>query len=225
MQKVRIGWIGAAVALLMALSVIAFAQGEPGQGGGRRFGRQGGRGMMLAQIPVAALDAELKLNADQKTKIAAIHDRFEADTKDLRPQPGTQPEPANFQKLREMSQQASQEIQAVLTEPQKAKLPAVTRNLMMLRTVGIPIQVYGDLKLTEAQKQQIQTIAREMQEKRRGLSADERREKGRELRQEAQSKVSALLTASQKTTIANYEKAHPRGRGGRRGGQNNNNAL
>jgi Spy/CpxP family protein refolding chaperone len=225
MQRVRIGWIGAAVALMITLSVAAIAQGEPGQGGGRRFGRQGGRGMMLAQIPVAALDAELKLNADQKTKIAAIHDRFEADTKNLRPQPGTQPEPANFQKLRELSQQANQEIQAVLTEPQKAKLPAVTRNLMMLRTVGIPIQIYGDLKLTEAQKQQIQTIARETQEKRRGLSADERREKGRELRQEAQSKVSALLTASQKTTIANYEKAHPRGRGGRRGGQNNNNAL
>src|SRR5262249_12006153 len=157
MRRVPIGWIGAALALLMALSVTAFAQGEPGQGGGqgggRRFGRQGGRGMGLAMIPVAALDAELKLSADQKTKITAIHAKFEADTKDLRPQPGAQPDQANFQKLRELSQQANQDIQAVLTDQQKAKLPVATRNLMMLRTVGIPIQVYGDLKLTDSQKQ------------------------------------------------------------------------
>jgi Spy/CpxP family protein refolding chaperone len=210
---------------MITLSAAAFAQGEPGQGGGRRFGRQGGRGMMLAMIPVAALDAELKLSADQKTKITAIHDKFEANTKALRPQPGTQSDPANFQKLRELSQQANQEIQAVLTDQQKAKLPVAVRNLMMLRTVGIPVQVYGDLKLTDTQKQQIQTIVRETQEKMRALSPDERREKGRELRQEAQSKVSALLTDSQKTTIANYEKAHPRGRGGRRGDPNNDNAL
>jgi Spy/CpxP family protein refolding chaperone len=208
-------------ALLVSLSVAALAQNDaqtPGGRGQRGFGGRGGGRLTLAMVPVSALTDELKLTGEQKTQLTTIETKYRSDARTLRPAPGATPDPSVRQKRTEMTQQASQEMEAVLTTEQKAKLPLIMRHFGMLRMVGIPLETYHDLKLTSDQKKQIGDIAQNVQTKMQGLAAEDRRTQGRQIRQDAQTKVMALLTADQKAILTKYEQAHPRGRGfGNRG--------
>ncbi len=216
MSGVRIGKACMALALLLCLSAVAFAQGGGGQQGRRGMGR-----MTLAQIPVSALSMELKLTGDQKAKLTEIQTKYRADVQPLRPTPGSQPDPSNFQKMRDLSQQANQSMEAVLTDDQKAKLPETLRHFSSLRSVGIPLEVYADLKLTDDQKKQIGDISRDATTKMQALAPEDRRTQGRQIRQEVREKTLALLTADQKAIIEKYNREHPRGQGFRRGGNGN----
>jgi Spy/CpxP family protein refolding chaperone len=204
MIKTKTGLMCAALAAMLALSVGAMAQARQ-----RGQGRRGGR-MTAVQIPVAALDAALKLTDDQKKKITAIQEKFAADSKPLRPMPGGQADPANRQKLGELRTAANGEIEAVLTAEQKTKLPEVVQEISGLQQVGIPTGVIGELKLTADQKTKIAEIAKAAAEQLRGLSQEDRQTKGREIRTDASTKVQAILTADQKTAIEKWNKEHPR---------------
>src|ERR1019366_5287996 len=60
--------------------------GGPGGQGGRRGGFPGGgRQMSVAMLPVATLDAVVKLTPDQKGKITTIHDTFVKSFTGFRP--------------------------------------------------------------------------------------------------------------------------------------------
>src|SRR5436305_1610422 len=100
MRSSRFGLLGMAVLMVTAIGVTALAQDAPGAGAGQgarqdRQGRQGGGrgGATLASLPVEVLDSGLKLTADQKAKIAKIHDKYAADLKELQPQAGGQVDP------------------------------------------------------------------------------------------------------------------------------------
>lgn len=194
---------------LAATTVVAFAQDAPGQAqpGGRqgRQGQRGGRGRVsVATVPVAALDSALKLTGEQKTKIKAIHDKLAEEMKGARPAPGSPPDPAAMQKLRDLNQQAVKDIEAILTDDQKAKLPDTIKELGALRNAGIPLEVVGDLKLTADQKTKIAAIAKEAQDKVSNLTPEERRAKMRETMQESRDKTMALLTDAQKKVITKF---------------------
>ena len=206
MQRNRFGVVAAAVAVMLTLSVAAFAQNEQGA---QRQGNRGTRGVSLATVPVVALSAALKLTDEQKTKITAIHDKYAEDAKALRPAPGAQPDPANREKRRELTNKANADIEAVLNDEQKAKLKDVLQEMGMLRSAGIPLELVGDLKLTDDQKKQMAAIMADTQEKMRGLSPEDRRAKGREMMQEARTKMEAVLTDEQKAMIEKYRKEHP----------------
>jgi len=79
------------MALALASGPI-FAQAAPAAGRQGQRGNRGGRAVTLATIPVNTLETILKLTADQKTKVAAIQEKFTADVAPLRPQQG---QPAN----------------------------------------------------------------------------------------------------------------------------------
>src|SRR5690242_9827423 len=104
MQSRKLAFLCAAAAVLMTVTASAFAQNPPGQRrAGQGQGRNRGRGVSLATLSVSTLDAVVKLTPEQKTKLTAIHDKYETDAKPLRPQPGAQPDPANRQKLADLN--------------------------------------------------------------------------------------------------------------------------
>jgi len=210
----------AATLLMATMGIMVRAQGAapgaPGQGnggqGGRGGQRRGGRGPQLASVPVSILGAELKLTADQKTKIQTIQDTL-ADTLAKAQAPGTTPD---RQALRATYTQANTDIEAVLTEDQKAKLPDMNKTLGYYTSVGIQLGVLPALKLTEEEKTKIVAIATDAQTKTRdaftnapGGDRQAAMTAIQAIRKDATDKVVALLTDSQKATLEAYNKAHP----------------
>jgi hypothetical protein len=200
------------------LAIVASAQGPggpggpPGQGrpggfggpGGGRGGRGGGRPITAASLPVETLDAMVKLNAGQKTKIAQIHDTYTKSMTAMRPAPGQRPDPSVFQKFGALSTQANQSIDAVLTTGQKTKLAAGIKELATYRLAGIPFGLYGQIQLTSAQK----TSLAQIQQTVSGPQVT------RDARTAARTQAAALLTPAQKALVDKYEKDHPTPRGG-----------
>jgi hypothetical protein len=204
--------LGAALALCLAAGP-TLAQGQPGARAargqrGQRQGARGARGASLATLPVKTLDSILKLTADQKTKVTAIQEKYAADAKPLRPTPGQPADPANTAKLRELGQQASKDIEAVLTADQKTKWADARKDFALFAAAGIPPALYGELKLSADQKTKLEALAKETAEKTRGLAPDQRRAANQEARQ----KAADILTADQKAAIEKYRKENPRGR-------------
>jgi protein CpxP len=164
-------------------------QNQAGQGRGQ--GRRGGR-ISLATLPVATLDTALKLTADQKTKVTAIQEKYRTDSQALRPAQGAQPDPANAQKLRELTMKTNTEIEAILSKDQNEKFKEIVKELTGITRAGIPAALALELDLTADQKAKIEAIAKETQTK--VQSGGDRRA----AMEEARTKIDAILTAEQK---------------------------
>lgn len=67
---------------------------------------------------------------------------------------------ANMDKIRAAESQAETEIKAVLTNDQKAALPALLQQVDDLRAAGIPAELLGTLNLTRSQKSQILAVVK-----------------------------------------------------------------
>lgn len=229
MMRTRILGILSAAVVMTTSGVAVLAQGEAGQApqpppGGGRFGggmmRRGGGPVTLASVPVPTLEYMLKLKPDQVSKITPIHDQYQKDIQGLfpRPQPGTPPDPnemrANMEKMRTVTQQANKDIEAVLTDDQKAKVKDTIAELGRFNLVTIPLAAVPDLKLTDDQRKQINDIAKDAEEKMKALAPEDRRTGSRTILQEARGKVTALLTEDQKSVVEKYRR-EMRG-GGRR---------
>lgn len=174
-----------ALGLAFALVVSASASAQLAQGQGRGQAT-------LASIPVEVLAGPLKLSDDQKTKIRASQEKVAKATAEARA--------------------ANTEITAVLTGEQKGKVEGVVREFGSYQQVGIPLQVLGELKLTDDQKSKIKPIAEEMQRKLQGLRAaggQSNWQAMRQMRQDSAAKVAAILTAEQKAAIETWRKANP----------------
>src|SRR5205809_6429627 len=130
--------LGTTLALCALAAGSVFAQApkeDPGQNAAPAAGRraQGGQGqrgggrVSLATLPIKALDATVKLTDDEKSKITAIQEKYKTDAQALRPAQGAQPDPANRQKMRDLSTKANTDIEAVLTKEQNEKLKATLK--------------------------------------------------------------------------------------------------
>lgn len=201
----RLGILCATTLALGAFGVPVLAQSadstQPQQQRGRRQSRT-----TVSSLPVDTLDTLLKLTSEQKTKIKSIQDKLGEDSKSLRPQPGSQPDPADRQKLRDLTKKADEEIDALLTSEQRDKLKVTLKDMDTLRGVGLPPAVFADLKLTDDQKKKFEEIAKDVRDKVQGGG------NRRELTQDARSKAEALLTTEQRAALDKYMKEHPRGR-------------
>lgn len=239
MKHNSMGLLGLTALMLVGTGVMVLAQDAPpsaGQapaaGAGRQGGRQGGRGgqfgggrITLSSLSVATMDTGLILTADQKTKIKAILDKKDADTKALPALPAFTPgqPPADPQAMQEAFQKrgainttANNDIQALLTDDQKAKLPAFLQELGAMQQAGISSGVLGDLKLTAEQKKKImaqaQASQQEMQDKQQAAQQSGQRMSPQDrmaMRKEAQDKVAELLTPTQRATLDKYNRDHP----------------
>lgn len=207
------------VALMMAsVCLPAFAQG-PG-------GRMRGGMITAARIPVGVLAPALKLTADQQTKIQGIETKLQDDTKALRPTPGAQVDQQtrrdNFMKMRQLTQTADAAITGMLSPDQTTALKGLVKDLAALNFVGITPEALPFLKLTDDQRAKLVTIGTagqaDMRAKMTAAGGDRSqfRQIFMQARQDARTKVDAVLTDDQKAAL----KAHaPRGfGGGRRGG-------
>ena len=223
--------------MLACMCVVSLAQGPGGQGrgpgGGGQGGRGGGRGMSVASLPVNALDAMVKLTPDQKTKITAIHNKHVKELTALRPQPGAGFDQGAMQKMRDLNTRTTGEIEALLTPDQKTKMQSARQELRVYRMAGIPLGLYGQIKLTADQKTKLQALAPAGGGGRGqggpggpggppggppGGQPGGQRGGGGGF-QQMREKAEAILTPAQKTQIAAYLKAHPEeARGGRGGG-------
>ena len=190
--------IAVAAALTVAIAGSAYAQAPAKQKGQKRD--KGARGVQLANMPVQALDRLVSLTADQKTKITAIQDKFEADASAL------PKDPSSREKRRDLSRAATQQVMAVLTDAQKEKLQGAMKDLKPIAGAGIPIALLQELKLTDDQKKKIAEIVAEAR-KNAGGAGDR---KG--MRQQVQTKIAAVLTAEQRAIVTKYMAEHGKGR-------------
>lgn len=230
--------LGLSVLALAAVGSLAHAQdgGPPpgGRGGFQRGGpgnRMGPREMTVVSAPIGALDASLKLTADQKDKIMALQQQFQQQRREMTPPPpdgqGGPPDfqamQANREKVQALEQQTGKQIEAILTPEQKKLLPAALKELQAMEMAGIPAPIVADLKLTADQKSKIAAIAQrsqaDMQSKMRDAqqSGDFGAMRGmmQENRRQTHDRVFALLTDAQKAQVDTYVQAHPQpNRGG-----------
>lgn len=237
-MKSRFQWHpqGIAAALLITgtlFSTVAYAQGPDGgpppPGPGPRRGpgrppRREPRPASVADTPVSALEAGLKLNEDQVTRIIDIQKELRQSRRDLMPNPGERPSQppdpdtmrekmqANREKMRGLEQNAVRKIEETLTSEQKQALPTFLKEIDSLRVVGIPAEVYGELKLTSDQKKKLTDIARTAQKERRAKQ-DEERPGGmdaRYAREQTHEKAMKVLTKTQRIVVEEFVEAHPR---------------
>jgi hypothetical protein len=233
------------VAAALTVGVAGLAQQPPGGGGGggRRQGGFGGRGggqVTLATVPVAVLADGLHLTAGQTSKIQGIQDQYRKDATALRPQQGEQVDRNELmQKMGALQEETTKSIQGVLNETQTKAAPAFIKSISGYRMVGIPLEVLPELKLTSSQKSQITTIAegaqKQMADARAAAQAANGGQPGggqggpggggfqqfQEMMKANSDKAAAVLTSTQKATLAKYVADHPQrgfGGGGRRGG-------
>jgi hypothetical protein len=247
MRGGKLGSICAAILLGCCIAGTALAQGQPGgagAGGGRRQGRGGGQGrgqfgrggqLSLATVSADVLGSELSLNDDQKTKIKAIQEQTQKDLAALRPQAGA---PAGnpqetAQKRRDINTKATADINAVLTDDQKTKSGPLLKKLSAVQSVGIPVGVYGELKLTDDQVTKLTELSAEVTKERTQKLADAQaaRQAGDTAKaQEIQAslrttgpneKAKAILTDAQKASVEKWMKDHPAPQGRRRNAQPN----
>jgi hypothetical protein len=202
-----------------------FGQGGFGGGGGRGQGR-GGRQMSVATMRVSTLDAIVKLTPQQKTKVTQLQDKYNKDTAVLRSQrqPGQRPDQATFQKMRDLNDRATKDIEAVLTADQKKKLATARTEMRLYRLAGIPTGMYGQIKLTADQKNKLDAIQKSLTPgqpggNRQGQPGGGNPQAMMASFQAARDKAAAVLTPAQKAQIEKYRKDHPdEGRGGFGGG-------
>ena len=233
----KIGLTCAAFVLLSAVSLTAFAQGAgqaaPGQPGGRQ-GRGGfGRGGGMVTLPIGYLNHSLKLTADQKDKITAIQTQYKADAKAFTPAPADANTPVDPQVRRDMNQKrteavtkADADITALLTDDQKKMLVDMNKELQAFRSVGIPVEVLSELRLSDAQRTQLITISddsrKEMMAKRQEAQANGGqfdRQAMQDMQKASHDKAMNVLDLSQKNKLEAYLKDHPQPQGGGRGGR------
>lgn len=212
MRSPRIGVLLGTVSLLLAVAVAVQAQGA----GERRQGRAGMMALTLAQIPAVALEQPLALTKEQKEKITAIQTRLREESRGLFGGGGDRQ--AAIQRRQELNAKATQEIEALLTDAQKQKVPDVIKQMQVYRDCGIPLEVVADLKLTAEQNTKLQALSKEYQTKIEGMQAGGGFEQFRTLRETTRQKALEVLTADQKALIEKWQRENPqlqrRGPGG-----------
>jgi len=190
---------------LLALGVTALAQTPetpaPGAKGVKKNKAQAGHhGVALATAPIRAIDAVVGLKDDQKTKLTEIQTKLQADLKAA---------PGDKVKDKEITRQANTDALAILTPEQVSKAEATMPIVTLLNSShAIPISVFADVKLTDDQMSKIKAAAEDAQVKIKALPKEDRKTKGKEIRDAFKTTVDGILTADQKATIANAPRTH-----------------
>jgi Spy/CpxP family protein refolding chaperone len=193
------GWRSAAVALVATMVLTSGALAQRGGGG---FGRGGGGGINMLRMP--EVQTELKITADQKTKVEALMEK-------LRGQRG------DFQSLRDLSQEERAKAMAERRAAETKELAAILNADQMKRYDQLRLQRTGmsalaekevadQLSLTADQRTKVQEIMQAQAVEMRSLfqggggggDREAMRAKMEEMRKQTDTKLAALLTDDQK---------------------------
>jgi hypothetical protein len=196
------------VGFAVALAVVQPALAQ--RGGGRGFGRLFGG---IAKAQLATLDevqAELKLNDEQKTQVEEINDQLREDRRDLFGSGFGQ-----FSEIRaemdRLNREASAEVDKILNDGQKMRLQEIAIQVNGPAALNDP-SVVEQLKLTDDQKTKLEEaraennkVAEDAMADFGEMSREERREKFRELGDAAGDRLLGVLTDEQKTQFKEME--------------------
>lgn len=167
----RLQMLNLAAGLILS-AACSLAQG-PGMGGPRMGGPR--RAMTLAGAPIEALQKGLGLKPDQAKKIGGIIDKLRSERRAMfegmrgggpggpgmggpgGPGGGMQ---AMMQKMQVGEKKATDQINAILTPAQRAQAPALVKQLDAARSIGLPVQVVPDLKLSPAQVSKMEALGK-----------------------------------------------------------------
>ena len=179
---------------------------------------------------------ELTLSDDQITQVQKLADDSQQARRDLF-QSGAAPEEMQT-KMQDLAKANKKKVDDILLAPQRERLDQISIQFA-IQTQGPTAftrqDIVDKLGLTSEQKDKIQALADDMQQKIMGIFQDAAgdfqgaQEKVTKLRDEQKAKAMELLTADQKTKLTALTgkefKIDPMalfgGRGGRRGGQQN----
>jgi Spy/CpxP family protein refolding chaperone len=187
-------WLKGALVLCAALAMVSVAQAQ-------RQGRGGfGPGGMLQN---EAVQKELNLTDDQKTKLKEAMEKVREDNKDIIAK-GRDMTREDREKLAKASNEA---IGKVLDEKQTKRFKQIQLQSQLRFQPAAAFQnpeVQSKLKLTDEQKEKIKKAGEEYGEKARELFQggfnEETRKKMADLRKETMDKITGVLTADQKKT-------------------------
>lgn len=191
------------VALAVAVAAPSWAQGR-GQGRGFGGGMMGGP-LQILMIP--AVQDELKLTEEQKTKLQQVGQeiresgaQFFQGLRDLSPE-------ERQKKMQEYQVETTKKINAVLKEDQQKRLRQLVLQRQGVAIIAQDEEVAKQLKVTDDQKLKIRDISRAAGEERRALFqgggggggiSPETRAKMDEITKKTNEKIEAVLTDDQK---------------------------
>jgi hypothetical protein len=201
----------AAAICVVASTAAALGQGQGGRRGGGNFfgGRGGGMGndptVLLGMEPV---QKELELSAEQKTQVTKLAEEAQQARMDLF-QSGASREDMQT-KMQDLGKANKKKADDILLDKQRARLDQISLQFaiqMAGPSAFIRPELADKLGLTAEQKDKIQTISDETQEKRRDIFQDANgdfqgaQEKIGKLNTEQKDKAMGLLTSDQKTKL------------------------
>lgn len=196
------GWRSVAVALAATMVLTSGALAQRGRGGFGGFGGRGGSGIAMLRMP--EVQTELKLTADQQTKLQDMMQRQRERRGD-------------FQSLRDLSPEERQKAMAERRAAENKELGAILNADQMKRYGQLRLQRQGmtalaekevadELTLTTDQRTKVQEIMQQQAVEMRSLfqggggggDREAMRAKMEEMRKATDTKLAALLTDDQK---------------------------
>jgi hypothetical protein len=194
------------IVALLACSSTAAAQGQrPGRG--RGFGMSP-EAMRLGLLSVPKVQEDLKLDADQKSKIQAVAEQMQSDRQSAFAglQDATEEErQKKFAEFQEKSKARGEEVAKLLAKEQLERLDQIGLQALGVRAFADE-KVAKSLELTDEQKEKLQGINAEVGAKMRELGfGGEHQEKRAELQKELTDKSMAVLSEGQRSQFAKMQ--------------------
>ncbi|HXT61050.1 MAG TPA: hypothetical protein VN699_20595 [Pirellulales bacterium] len=191
------------IVALLACSSTAAAQGQRGRG----FGMSP-EAMRLGLLSVPKVQEDLKLDADQKSKIQAIAEQNQSDRQSAFAglQDATQEErQKKMAEFQEKSKARGEEAAKLLTKEQLERLDQISLQAQGVRALADE-KVAKSLELTGEQKEKLQGIGAEVGAKMREIGFGEgTQEKRAELQKELTDKSMAVLSDGQRSQFAKMQ--------------------
>ncbi|GAB4135527.1 hypothetical protein [Thermopirellula anaerolimosa] len=203
----RVTQLALAVLLTIGLTAGAALAQPPGGPGGRGpggFGMMGGGGMGWAQLlQVEKVQKEIELTDDQKAEIEKIVTANREKMRELFSQGQGGDRRANFEKMRELQQEAQKKIEDALLPHQVARLKEIRLQVSGVGALMDP-EVQKELGLSEEQVQKLRDVGREVMQSMRPQDGQGPRDPGamrerfQEMRQKMEEAALKVLTEDQK---------------------------
>ena len=175
-----------------------------------------GKPVSLSIAPLDALTADLKLDAGQKKRVGAIQDKLEKDARGMSKNARGSDYSEQTAKMSDLVTKADKDIDAELTADQKPLSIELLKRLSTLRSAGIPLETYVDLKLTPEQLKSLEEALPDIKKENKDrsdamLAAAKSRNmnKMRSIMESVGDKVKAILTKDQVSLVEKYRKKYP----------------
>jgi Spy/CpxP family protein refolding chaperone len=203
----RVSWMLAGMAIVVLMAEVAEAQRE---GGRRGRGGRGGFGRNISSVQLVAESEEvrtaLNVTPDQQEKIETINDELrDARREAFGGGGGGGDFRAAMEEMEKLNQEASGKLAEVLEDDQEKRLLGISIQVNGAAALNEPA-VAKELEITDEQKTKLGEARESNMEAAReafgelrdqDLSQDEMRDKMREIQQEGDKKVLAVLTSDQ----------------------------